>query len=236
MEEIRVNKYLSELGVCSRREADRLIESSKVKINGNTVIMGEKVNPGEIKSLVVDGKEIKQEKPESIIIAYNKPVGVECTADKSNKDNIIDAIGFDKRLIYMGRLDKNSHGLMLLTTDGELVNKLMRAANFKEKEYIVKVNKKIDDDFIEKMSKGVPILDTVTRECKVWKISNTSFGIILTQGLNRQIRRMCEYFGVKVFDLKRVRVENITLEGLKEGEYRVLSKKETCDLKSIINK
>ncbi|SKA68288.1 23S rRNA pseudouridine2604 synthase [Eubacterium uniforme] len=231
---IRLNKFFSEIGYCSRREADRLIDEGRVTIDDRDVLMGEKINlddyeSGKIK-VTVDGKVISDTKMEQIVIAYNKPVGIECTNDLNNKDNIIKAIGFDKKLVYLGRLDKNSHGLILLTTDGELVNKIMRSRNNKEKEYVVHVSKPITDEFLEGMRSGVPILDTVTKECKVTKLTETSFNIILTQGLNRQIRRMCDYFGYTVSDLKRVRVCNIKLGKLKSGTYRVLSKEEVEEL------
>ena len=228
-EEVRINKYLSSMGVCSRREADRLIENGEIHIDGRPAVMGDKVRVDGDRAtneIAVKGKILNKAKPERTVIAYNKPCGIECTADKKNKQNILDAIGYRERLIYMGRLDKNSHGLILLTTDGELVNKVMKSVVEKEKEYIVKVNKDITDKFIYDMGNGVDILDTKTKKCIVWKVNNNTFGIVLTQGLNRQIRRMCEALGYGVKDLKRIRIENIKLDGIKEGEYRTLSNEE----------
>lgn len=222
-EAIRINKYLSESGVCSRREADRLIESGKVRINNEVATVGSKVLQGDV--VYVNQKKVTICE-ELELIAFNKPVGIECTSDKSDDKNIIDYIGYNKRIYPVGRLDQASEGLILLTNDGHMTNELLRAANYHEKEYVVKVNKKITDDFITKMSSGVAILDTVTRKCKVTKISDYTFKIILTQGLNRQIRRMCEALGYKVIKLKRIRIMNIELGDLKIGQYRKLTKKE----------
>jgi len=214
---VRLNKYLSDGGYCSRREADRLIEAGKVYIDGRVAVMGQKVLPTQ--KIICNGKSASREN-ELILIALNKPVGIECTCDRKNPDNIIDFLNYPKRVYTIGRLDKNSEGLILLTNDGSIVNKISKSVNYHEKEYIVSVNKKINADFIEKMSSGVPILDTVTRPCTVEKIDDKTFKIILTQGLNRQIRRMCETLGYKVMTLKRIRIMNINLGKLKLGTYR----------------
>lgn len=220
MEGIRLNKYLSEAGYCSRREADRLIEEGKVFVDGNRAIMGMRVDDTNL--IRVNGKTISnKEKP--VIIALNKPRGVVCTAQKKEKDNIIDFVNYKTRIYPVGRLDKESEGLILLTNMGDLVNKIMRAGNYHEKEYIVTVDKVITKEFLKKMSEGVPILDTVTRKCKVEKIDDYCFRIILTQGLNRQIRRMCEHFNYNVKKLVRVRIMNIKLGDLPVGKYRELT-------------
>lgn len=220
MEGIRLNKYLSEAGYCSRREADRLIEEGKVFVDGNRAIMGMRVDDTNL--IRVNGKTISnKEKP--VIIALNKPRGVVCTAQKKEKDNIIDFVNYKTRIYPVGRLDKESEGLILLTNMGDLVNKIMRAGNYHEKEYIVTVDKVITKEFLKKMSEGVPILDTVTRKCKVEKIDDYCFRIILTQGLNRQIRRMCEHFSYNVKKLVRVRIMNIKLGDLPVGKYRELT-------------
>ena len=202
-EEIRLNKFLSDAGFCSRRQADRLIEEGHVKVNNETALMGQKVTL--LDKVTVDGKEVSREE-EQIVIAFNKPVGVECTTDKNNPDNIVDYINYKKRIYPIGRLDKNSQGLILLTNDGALVNNILKASNYHEKEYVVTVDKPITEEFIKQMSKGVKILDQVTRPCVVKKVNKHTFNIILTQGLNRQIRRMCETLGFKVQKLKRVRI------------------------------
>ena len=220
MEGIRLNKYLSEAGYCSRREADRLIEEGKVFVDGNRAIMGMRVDDTNL--IRVNGKTISnKEKP--VIIALNKPRGIVCTAQKKEKDNIIDFVNYKTRIYPVGRLDKESEGLILLTNMGDLVNKIMRAGNYHEKEYIVTVDKVITKEFLKKMSEGVPILDTVTRKCKVEKIDDYCFRIILTQGLNRQIRRMCEHFSYNVKKLVRVRIMNIKLGDLPVGKYRELT-------------
>lgn len=226
--EIRLNKYLSDCGVCSRREADRLIEEGKVLIDGHTAILGEKVSPDS--HIVCSGKSVKREE-EFIFLAFNKPIGIECTSNRDVKNNIIDFLNYPKRIYTVGRLDKNSEGLILLTNQGNLVNKILKASNYHEKEYIVTVDKKITDDFIRQMGEGVPILDTVTRKCNVSKINDHTFNIILTQGLNRQIRRMCEYLDYNVRTLKRIRIMNIKLGKLKSGTYRNVSKEEFEELK-----
>ncbi|RZV66480.1 MAG: 23S rRNA pseudouridine(2604) synthase RluF [Flavobacteriaceae bacterium] len=228
----RLNKYLSEAGYCSRREADRLIDAGRVTINGKVPEMGTKVAPGEI--VAVDGQVIKNTEKDNVYLAFNKPVGIVCTTDtRVEKDNIIDFINYPTRIFPIGRLDKPSEGLILLTDDGDIVNKILRASNNHEKEYIVKVNKPISQTFIERMSNGVPILDTVTKKCKVERINKFEFRIILTQGLNRQIRRMCEYLDYEVETLKRVRIMNITLD-TPVGEYRELTSKEKKELDALL--
>ena len=229
--EIRLNKYLSDAGVCSRREADRFIESGKVTVDGKRAEMGMKVTDGQ--RVCVGKKEVKP-KNEMVLLAVNKPVGIVCTEEKKEKHNIIQFLKYPTRITYIGRLDKDSEGLLLMTNNGDIINKMMRAGNEHEKEYIVTVNKPITDEFLEKMGNGVPILDTVTRKCKVDKIGKFKFRIILTQGLNRQIRRMCEYCGYKVTKLLRVRVMNIKLGDLKPGEYRAVTKKEISELYELI--
>ena len=207
---IRVNKYLSEAGYCSRRGADKLIEQGRVYVNGAKAELGTRVSEGD--KVEVNGEEINQQEEEFVYLALNKPVGIVCTTDtRVEKDNIIDFMKYPKRIFPIGRLDKPSEGLILMTNDGDIVNKILRARNHHEKEYIVTVNKPIDKKFIKDMSNGVPILDTVTRKCFVEKIDTFTFRIILTQGLNRQIRRMCEYLGYRVRTLKRIRIMNIKL-------------------------
>lgn len=228
----RINKYLSEAGFCSRRAADKLIEQGRVTINGLVPEMGTKITPGD--EVRVDGKLIAAPKEEFIYIAFNKPVGIVCTTDNSReKDNIIDFINHPKRIFPIGRLDKPSEGLIFLTNDGDIVNKILRARNNHEKEYIVTVNKPITQDFIDKMSKGVPILDTVTRECYVRQNNPYTFTIILTQGLNRQIRRMCEFLDYKVVKLKRIRIMNIVLD-VPVGKWRYLNPSEMNEIHSLV--
>ena len=229
--EIRLNKYLSDAGVCSRREADRLIESGKVTVDGKRAEMGMKVTEHQI---VCVGKKQVKPKDEMILFAVNKPVGIVCTEEKREKNNIIDFLKYPTRITYIGRLDKDSEGLILMTNNGDIINKMMRAGNEHEKEYIVTVNKPITDEFLEKMANGVPILDTVTRKCKIEKVGKFKFRIILTQGLNRQIRRMCEYCGFKVTRLVRIRVMNIKLGDLKVGQYRNVTEKEIAELYELI--
>lgn len=226
-EPVRLNKFLSDAGMCSRRQADRLIEEGKVLVDGKVAVMGQKVLPTQ--EIICDGRKACRD-DELVLIAVNKPEGIECTSDRSNPDNIVDFINYRKRIYTIGRLDKNSHGLILMTNDGSIVNKISRSVNCHEKEYIVKVNKKIDDSFIDNMSRGVRILDTVTRECDVVKLSDDTFKIILTQGLNRQIRRMCEALGYKVTDLQRIRIMNIKLGKLKLGTYRNVTDRELDEL------
>lgn len=229
--EIRLNKYLSEAGVCSRREADRLIESGKVTVDGKRAETGMKVTEAQI---VCVGKKQVKSKNEMVLLAVNKPVGIVCTEEKRERNNIIQFLKYPTRITYIGRLDKDSEGLLLMTNNGDIINKMMRAGNEHEKEYKVTVNKPITDEFIEKMANGVPILDTVTRKCKVEKIGKFKFRIILTQGLNRQIRRMCEYLGYKVTRLERVRVMNIKLGDLKPGQYRNVTDAEIAELYELI--
>ena len=230
---VRINKFLSEAGVCSRREADRKIEAGEVTIDGWVAVSGDKVAPGQ--TVLVNGKAIKKEE-EMTLLAMNKPVGIVCTAEKREKNNIIDYLDYPKRVYPIGRLDKDSEGLILLTNNGDIVNKMMRAGNMHEKEYIVTVNKPISDSFIRGMAGGVPLVElgVTTRKCHVKKLSNRTFKIILTQGLNRQIRRMCEYFGYRVEKLVRVRIMNIELGELKTGEYREVTGEEYKRLLALI--
>lgn len=228
----RINKYLSEVGYCSRRAADKLIEQRRVTINGKVPEMGTKLNDND--EVRVDGRLISTPKEKPTYIAFNKPIGIVCTTDtKVEKDNIIDYIGYPKRIFPIGRLDKPSEGLILLTSDGDIVNKILRARNNHEKEYIVTVDKPVNQEFISRMSKGVPILDTVTRKCEVEQLSKFVFKIILTQGLNRQIRRMCEYLGYEVTKLKRTRIMNIKLD-VPVGQWRYLTEKELVDISKLI--
>lgn len=229
-ENVRLNRFLSDAGFCSRREADRLIEAGKVMVNGKPSLMGQKVSKEDI--VTVNGHKITREE-EQIIIAFNKPVGVECTTDSKNPDNIVDYIGYEKRIYPIGRLDKNSQGLILLTNDGSIVNNILKASNCHEKEYIVTVDKPVTDSFLSAMSNGVKILDKVTRKCQVSKVSKHTFCIILTQGLNRQIRRMCEALGYNVQKLKRVRIMDVELGNLPIGQYRNLTDNEVKSLSNI---
>jgi 23S rRNA pseudouridine2604 synthase len=232
MKETRINKYLSEVGYCSRRAADKLIEDGRVTINGEVPLMGTKIVEGDV--VKVDGKSVVKKDEKAVYLVLNKPRGIVCTTDtRVEKDNIIDFLNYPKRIFPIGRLDKASEGLILMTNDGDIVNKILRARNNHEKEYIVQVNKPIDNDFIKKMSQGVPILDTVTRPCKVEQLSRVRFKIILTQGLNRQIRRMCEYLGYHVQQLKRVRIMNIHLD-LPNGKYREMTKEEFRELNNLL--
>ena len=229
--EIRLNKFLSDAGVCSRREADRLIESGKVTVDGKRAEMGMKVSDTQI---VRVGKKEIHSKDEMVLLAVNKPVGIVCTEEKREKNNIIKFLNYPTRITYIGRLDKDSEGLILMTNHGDIINKMMRSGNQHEKEYKVTVHKPITPEFIEKMAGGVPILDTVTRKCKVESIGKYTFRIVLTQGLNRQIRRMCEYLGYKVTRLERVRVMNILLGDLKPGQYRKVTEEEIQELYELI--
>lgn len=228
-EKSRLNKFLSDAGFCSRREADRLIDQGEVTVNNEIAVMGQKVTLDDV--VRVKGKVISREE-EQIVIAFNKPVGVECTTDRSNPDNIVDYIGYHKRIYPIGRLDKNSQGLILLTNDGSLVNNILKASNHHEKEYVVTVDKPISDEFIHKMSSGVEILNQVTRPCKVTKVNKHTFQIILTQGLNRQIRRMCETLGYKVQKLKRIRIMSVELGNLPVGQYRDVTDEELIGVKN----
>ena len=230
---IRLNKYLSEAGVCSRREADRLIESGVVTVDGKNAVPGMKVEDGQ--EVRVGKKRIKSKTKKTVLTVY-KPAGIVCTEDKREKKNIIRFLNYPLRVTYAGRLDKDSEGLLIMTNDGDLINGMMRARFSHEKEYKVTVNKEITPEFIEKMSRGVHIrdreknLDAVTRPCKVRKIGKYTFSIILTQGLNRQIRRMCEALGYKVTTLKRIRIMNVELGNLKPGEVRELTEQELKEL------
>jgi 23S rRNA pseudouridine2604 synthase len=229
---VRINKFLSESGYCSRREADRLIDQGRVTINGVVPEMGTKISPTD--EVRVNGELIKEKKDERIYLAYNKPSGIECTTNLDVRDNIINEINYPERIFPIGRLDKASEGLLFLTNDGDIVNKILRARNNHEKEYVVTVNRTITDRFIEQMANGIPILDTITRKCKVERISKDVFRIVLTQGLNRQIRRMCEYLDYEVIALKRTRIINISLD-LPVGKYRLLTPKEMEDLNGLIS-
>lgn len=227
----RLNKFISETGYCSRREADKLIEEGRVTINGIVPEMGTKVTHND--EVRIDGKLIKEKTGKQVYLAFNKPAGIECTTNQEVRDNIVDYINYPKRIFPIGRLDKASEGLIFMTDDGDIVNKILRARNNHEKEYIVTVNKPITDRFIQRMGNGIPILDTVTRECKVEQISKYIFRIVLTQGLNRQIRRMCEYLDYEVTALKRVRIINISLD-VPVGRYRELTPAEVKELNTLI--
>lgn len=227
----RLNKYISETGICSRREADTLIAEGKVTVNGTVAEMGLKVSDAD--TITVNGKSLKA-KPKRVYIAYNKPVGVTCTTEKKIKSNIVSAINYKDRIFPIGRLDRPSEGLIFLTNEGDIVNKILRAGNNHEKEYIVTVDKEIDQRFVEKMASGIPILDTITKPCKVKQLGKKRFNIILTQGLNRQIRRMCEYLGFEVTKLKRVRIMNVSLNDLAVGQWRFLSDSEMAQINASI--
>ena len=228
----RINKYLSEVGFCSRRAADKLIDQNRVTVNGKVPEMGTKVSEDDI--IKVDGQLVSKPKTKHVYIAFNKPVGIVCTTDTGvEKDNIIDYINYPTRIFPVGRLDKPSEGLIFLTNDGDIVNKILRARNNHEKEYVVTVNKPVTKEFIEAMSNGVPILDTVTRKCKVEQTGKNKFKIILTQGLNRQIRRMCEHLYYRVKELKRTRIMNVGLD-LPVGQWRDLTKKELKEIYRLV--
>ena len=231
---VRINKFLSEAGVCSRREADRQVEAGNVLIDGRVAATGDRVCPGQ--KVYYNGKEVTKEE-EMILIAFNKPVGIVCTAEKREKNNVIDYINYPKRIYPIGRLDKDSKGLLLLTNNGDIVNKMMRSGNMHEKEYIVTVNRPVSDSFIRGLAGGVPLVElgVTTRKCHVKKLSPRTFKIILTQGYNRQIRRMCEYFGYRVVELQRVRIMNIELGDLKEGGYRNVTEEEYKKLQRLIS-
>ena len=231
-EPVRLNKYLSEAGVCSRREADRLIESGRVTVDGKTAQTGMRITPGQT---VKVGKKTVSRRDEMVVLAVNKPRGIVCTQEKRERDSIVRFLDYPVRITYAGRLDKDSRGLLLMTNNGDLINQIMRAANRHEKEYKVTVDREITDDFVRRMAAGVPILDTVTRPCVVEKTGKSTVRIILTQGMNRQIRRMCEALGYEVRDLLRVRIMNIRLGSLKEGEYRELTDRELDDLYDMIH-
>ena len=229
----RINKYLSEIGFCSRRMADSLIEKGKISINGELAVMGQKVS-GEEEIKVENKLVFTKNDKEKIYLAFNKPIGVVCTTDtKREKNNIIDYINYPTRIFPIGRLDKPSEGLIFLTNDGDIVNKILRANNKHEKEYLVEVNKPITKDFIKLMGNGVPVLDKITNKCFVKQTGKKTFKIILTQGLNRQIRRMCEYLDYRVISLKRIRIMNIELD-LRVGEYRYFTKSELNTINQLI--
>jgi 23S rRNA pseudouridine2604 synthase len=234
-ESIRLNKFLSDAGVCSRRAADKAIEEGQVTVNGVPAVMGQKVVP-ETDFVEFNGKPVSNLNKKPVLIAYNKPVGIVCTAEKREKNNIVDHINYPERIYPIGRLDKDSNGLILLTNQGDLVNKIMRAVNAHEKEYVVTVDKEITADFIKKMSAGVYLseLEVTTRKCQVKKLAANKFNIILTQGLNRQIRRMCQELGYKVKTLKRVRIMNINLGDLKEDTYRDVTPAELSQLNKML--
>ena len=231
----RLNKYISETGFCSRREADKLIADNKVKINGAIPELGTKVMPDDV--VTVNGKTIvaaPENKSDRVYIAYNKPIGITCTTEKHVKGNIVDAIKHKQRIFPIGRLDKPSEGLIFLTSDGDIVNKILRAENAHEKEYVVTVDRPLNDRFKRRMEKGIPILGTVTKPCEVKILGPKKFSIILTQGLNRQIRRMCEYLDYEVTKLKRTRIMNVNLDNLKVGLWRDLSEKEMQTLNKAL--
>ena len=228
-ESVRLNKAISDSGYCSRRQADKLIEQGRVAINGKPTGLGDRVMPEDV--VTVDGKPIKSQ-DKLIYIALNKPVGITSTTDRRVKGNVVDFINHPERIYHVGRLDKPSEGLLLMTNDGDIVNKILRAGNRHEKEYIVTVDRPITDEFVKRMSSGVPILDTVTKPCQVEKLSRYVFRIILIQGLNRQIRRMCEYFEYEVTKLKRTRIMNIELGNLPTGQWRDLTEEELTELKA----
>ncbi|MCB0477819.1 MAG: 23S rRNA pseudouridine(2604) synthase RluF [Crocinitomicaceae bacterium] len=230
---VRINKYLSEIGYCSRRAADKLIEQNRVTINGKIPELGTKVQDGD--EVCVDGKNVDGSDQKPVYIAFHKPVGIVCTTDtRVEPDNIVDFINYPTRIFPIGRLDKPSEGLIFLTNDGDIVNKILRERNNHEKEYIVRVNKPINREFVEAMSSGIPILGTMTKKCFVEQTGRNEFRIILTQGLNRQIRRMCEYLDYRVTKLKRIRIMNIALGDLPVGEYRDFTKEELEELNHLL--
>jgi 23S rRNA pseudouridine2604 synthase len=229
---IRLNKFISESGICSRRGADKLIESGKVMVNNEVAKLGDRVDEND--KIIIDGKPISK-KEEYVYIAFNKPVGITCTTEKNVKDNIIDFINYPKRIYPIGRLDKPSEGLIFLTNHGDIINKILRAGNNHEKEYVVSVDTPITDEFIFKMGNGIPVLDTISKKCKVTKVDKYTFNIILTQGLNRQIRRMCAHLGYKVTKLKRERIMNVNLGSLPIGKYRNITKDELNVMFSLIS-
>ena len=228
---MRINKYLSDAGICSRREADRLVTAGKVTIDGCVAKLGDQIEEGQ--KVCVNGKAVMQ-RQQDVLLAFHKPRGVECTSQKSVKNNIVDYINYPVRIYSVGRLDKDSEGLILMTNQGDIVNKMMRSGNAHEKEYVVKVDQEITPQFLERRATGVPILDTVTRPCEIFQTGKKSFRIILTQGLNRQIRRMCEYLGYRVVRLKRIRVMNIVLGDLPVGSYREVTREEKKILFAMI--
>ncbi|PCI32537.1 MAG: 23S rRNA pseudouridine synthase F [Flavobacteriaceae bacterium] len=232
MELKRLNKAISETGYCSRRAADKLIENGSVKVNGKAVGLGVKVSPSD--SICIHGQIITLD-VEPIYLAFNKPIGITCTTDTKIRQNIISYINYPERIFPIGRLDKPSEGLIFMTNDGDIVNKILRSKNNHEKEYLVTVSKKITNSFIQKMASGVPVLDTVSDKCKVTKVNDFTFNITLTQGLNRQIRRMCMFLGYEVTKLKRIRIMNIELGNLKPGSYRNFTRKELDQINRSIS-
>lgn len=230
---IRLNKAISDTGFCSRRAADKIIEEGRVLLNGKIGVLGDKASIND--EISIDGKLLVRES-KLVYIAFNKPVGITCTTERDVEGNIIDFINHKERIFPIGRLDKPSEGLIFLTNDGDIVNKILRAGNNHEKEYAVMVHKPITQDFIDQMSNGIPILDTVTQKCFVEQESEFVFKIILTQGLNRQIRRMCDYLGYKVYRLKRLRIMNITLDGIAPGKWRDLTSKELSEINNLVSK
>lgn len=242
MEEIRLNKYLSEMGICSRREADRLITAGRVLVDGKPAVMGQKIAEGQ--KVVCDGRSVGTEmsgasagsgRPPRILLAVNKPKGIVCTtSEKDRAENIVQFLRYPERIYPVGRLDKDSEGLLLMTNRGDLVNRIMRAGNYHEKEYQVRVDRPVTPEFLERMAAGVEILDTVTRPCKVEQTGEDSFQIVLTQGLNRQIRRMCEALGYRVIHLKRTRIMNIRLGNLKTGAFRPVTGEEEARLMELL--
>lgn len=231
IERKRLNKFISETGICSRREADTLIETGQVEINGRVAQMGEQVSAAD--EVRVKGKPLRR-KPAPVYLAYHKPVGITCTTERKIRSNIVDAVGYPERIFPIGRLDRPSEGLILLTNDGDIVNKILRAGNQHDKEYIVTLAERFDDEFVRRMSAGVPILEQVTKPCRVERLAARTFRIILTQGLNRQIRRMAEYLGHEVVKLKRVRIMHIELGNLTPGQYRQLAGKELAQLEKAL--
>lgn len=228
---INLNKYISSTGICSRREAEKLITAGRVTINGKPTQLGNRVFDGDV--VKIDGRSLKA-KPKTLYIAFNKPVGIVCTTDSKERNNIVKYINHPERLFPIGRLDKPSEGLIFLTNDGDIVNKILRAGNNHEKDYVVTVDKPITDEFIKRMSNGIPILGTVTKKCNVTKISTKVFQIVLTQGLNRQIRRMCEYLGYEVTKLKRTRIMNVNLDKLAMGQWRELTSQELSEINKMV--
>lgn len=231
-ESISLNKYISSTGISSRREADQWIADGRVTINGVLAKKGNRVFAGD--EVHVNGKALRA-KPAALYIAFNKPVGIVCTTDPKERKNIVDYINHPQRLFPIGRLDKPSEGLIFLTNDGDIVNKILRAGNNHEKEYVVKVDKRINPDFIKRMKNGLPILGTVTKKCEVELINQYTFRIILTQGLNRQIRRMCDFLGYAVVALRRIRIMNVVLEDLRVGQWRELSKEEMININKLVS-
>ncbi|WP_336782019.1 pseudouridine synthase [Paenibacillus illinoisensis] len=230
---MRINKYISETGFCSRRETDRLIAAGRITINGKVCVKGEEVETEDL--VLIDGKEIPQVDREPVYLALNKPIGIVCTAAQQVEGNIIQYVNYPSRIFAVGRLDKASEGLILLTNDGEIVNKMMRSEHNHEKEYVVTVDKPITDEFLRMMSQGVEILDVITKPCKVYRHSEDVFRIILTQGLNLQIRRMCKALGYRVLKLERIRIMNIRLDQLERGQWRHLEKHELSTLLARLN-